>query len=379
MADASTTTTTTTAPSGTVPTAQPSVLRRAAAIAALEKMPGAGDAGAAAAKPEAKVEPKVDAKPETKVEDPDDDKADEKPDADDKADEDADPDVDAAKADKADDDKDKPDAETQRRLDKVLRAEKRSRDALTAKETEMRAELDRAKQDVAQRESKVKETTSRIESAAKRAKTDPAGLLKAFGVTDDELEYAARQIYAQSPAAMKKPENREAAERMQRERERETEQSATAKRIEDLEQMIKTRDAEAEGRKAFEAFMDKTTKAIGDEAPVVATMLGKNVSKVRDKLAALAYEMLQRDGEAPDPVDVVAELEKRERADLEDRDIDVAEFIRGRKKKPAAGDDKKNAADEVDKKPATPARKLVGKTVAEKKAELLKDPDFGKL
>lgn len=286
--------------------------------------------------------------------------------ADDADDPDAEPKVEAKPGEKTD-------PETDKRLSLVQKAEKRSRDAIA----EAKREASQAIATERQRLDPLLEKTKAYESAVANARTNPVALLRALGVTDDEMEYVARQAYAESTAAQKKPENREAAARQRAEREHASELATLRKTVEELQGGLTKREQEAAAARDGERYIAGVTKAVVDaDAPIVARMLEKTPQKAQNLLMQTALMMLNRDGEVPDHAEVIAELERNERAELADRGVDVDAIV---KAKPAAATvvatPAAKPARTLDTSTASTTRPIDNskKTAAEKRAELEKN------
>jgi hypothetical protein len=274
----------------------------------------------------------------------------EKDEAKDDADEEADEEAEKKPAAKEKDDDQELDPATRRKLAVVQRAEKRHKEQVARDRAELAADVKtvEARIDAVRKEWEPKiEAAQRFEAAQAKAKRDPVGLLLSMGFSSEEIEEASKQAYLYVKGD-KDPKTRAAAQRMQREREQ-GDDVATLRR--ELEELKKSSAAEkqqatvAQKREQFTdqlvsaaraAHQDADDKTAEDAAPVVVRMLAKNPAKARAKLFAVADELGQASGEVPDPDEVIAELEKRERADLEDRGVDLAVFLAGATTAPPA-------------------------------------------
>ena len=76
-----------------------------------------------------------------------------------------------------------------------------------------------------------------------------------------------------------------------------------------------------------EALVTAAKGEAKEAAPVVNKLLAKNPAKTREKLFAIADELGRALGAPPEYGDVIAEMEKRERADLEDRGVDLGVYL----------------------------------------------------
>jgi len=207
------------------------------------------------------------------------------------------------------------DAATAKRIAAVQRQEKRFREQM-AKD---RAELEK----IATEWKPKIEAAAKFEQLKSRAKYAPDAVLEALGLGPDDFEPAARLLYAKSQAGQKDPKNREAAERMARERESNDQLAATRRELEELKQQFQAREQQAKTQAAVADYLDKVTKAVSvAETPLVARMLDKTPKKTRTKLHEIAVELAEETGEAPDPMEVIALLEARRQEELEELGID---------------------------------------------------------
>lgn len=232
---------------------------------------------------------------------------------------------DATDEDEEDDDDEEDvelDADTKKRLASVQRAEKRAKEQLAAEQ----AKLDQ----------RVKEWEPRIvaaqkfEELQKRAKYAPDAVLEALGLTTDDFEAAARTLYARSQAGAKDPKNREAAARLQREREAADQNAVMRKELDDLKKQISDRDLQAQQQVAIDEYADTITKAAKSEkveAPLVKQMLAKTPNKARRRMLEVAAELAAEFGEVATAADVITELEKKRRKELEEDGIDPAKVL----------------------------------------------------
>lgn len=227
-----------------------------------------------------------------------------------------------------------PDVEQQKRLDAVQRAEKRAKDQVARE----RLELESQKTEVA----KAMEEIKRFQELQRRARFDPASVLSALGLTEEDFEPAARQIYSRSTVAAKDPRTREAAERAMREREQHSTVSVLQEKVEQLSKQIAERDQREQQDRWLGNYLSTAQKAVGDETPIVRNMLAKNQSGTQQRLQALASQLYQETGEVPEPADVVRELEKNRRAELEEAGVDVAQVFKNTKNRTPAAGEKQN-------------------------------------
>lgn len=274
-------------------------------------------------------------------------------------------DIEADAAESEDDDK--PDADTQKRLGLVERAEKRARQQLAAE----RREFEEERRTVAAEAKAIRTAQEKFEAAKKRAKHDPAAVLRELGLGDDDFEYAAQQIYALSKAGAADPKRRAAVEAAMRDREKGDELATLRREVEEMKKAREAAIAEATHRETREAWVASVSKEIDPaKSPLAARHLAKSPAKAHAMMFEVTLDLMnQNDGEEPSPAEVAAAYEKRRRTQLEDEGVDVDALIA----KPAA------AATEVKKSSKTLGSNLGSATPPAKpaasrtRADLLKE------
>lgn len=344
------------APKASRPSRDPSV--RSTLLSGLDKLgaesnidDGAAadpDAGKPAAEPEAKPEPEKEAEAE-----PDDEEPEPEPEPA------AEPEQKAAPDPKAD-------PEAAKRLALIQKQEKRAREAL-AKE---RAELEAERAKIAAEKSALE----RFEAIKKRAKHDPAAALAALGLGDDDYELAARQIYARSKAAAADPKTREAADRALREREHGESLEQLRAQLDEVRNELKTRDERAVQQREAERYIASVSKAIGDDAPLVASVYAKNPEKARYEFGRVTMALYEQTGEMPEPAEVIAAYERQRRAELEELGIDPATVG-----KPKAAPAAKPSRTLGDTRSVTPTAANTPRTYKDKKRDLLRAMEADKI
>lgn len=208
-----------------------------------------------------------------------------------------------------------PDKDLQKRLAAIQREEKRAKAALAAERQQFAEERRAAEAD---RRAAAQER-AQLQKVMERARYDLPSLLRALGYKEEEFDAAARQVYSESPEGRTDPSRREAAARTARERERDDELQQTRRELAEVKSMLEQRDIQAR----TEAWIDQAAKAASDETPLVQTMLSRAPAKARQRIAQTAQRLLDETGEVPDHADVLAELEKDRRAELEELGVDV--------------------------------------------------------
>lgn len=290
-----------------------------------------GDDDEPAPRPKAKAKPKLAAVPDPE---PEPDPPDEEPEV--EAEAEIDPDAEPADEEPAEE-APKPDPELERRATALRRQEQRLRERVARERADVQRERDALKADTAELE--------KFKALRARAKYDPTAALRALGLTDEDLEPAARHIYAQTKEAAKDPKNREAADKLMRERELQSKTDELQKRLDALDEEKRTAQAAQANERAAMRYLGGVSKAArpGTLAAHFIAKGGAAADKVTRTFAQIAQE-LSDEGDLPDPADVLAEYEVRRREELEEADVDVDALL---KRKPAAA--------QPAKKPGTPA------------------------
>jgi hypothetical protein len=287
------------------------------------------------AKPAPKKKPSADVDDDEDEVDNDDDldEDDDDDDLDDDDDEDADDD------DEEDEDeeptKGTDDPELAKRLAQVRKRESRMR--------AQAADRDRAFEQ--QRKAFVDEWKPKIEKyeefeRLKTRKSDPVGMLKALGYTEDDFEHVAVSCYSASKAGAADPKYKAAAAQSQRERELRDGIAEANARAKALEERLANQDVQAQTNAQVEKYLGRVTKAIGDETPLAKKRLELDPKKTRRALSKIALTLSEKAGgnTLVDPKKVIRAFEKKCA-----RDIELAKKLSGEavdvpaaKKKPGA-------------------------------------------
>lgn len=286
--------------------------------------------------------------------DADDDVADAASDTDD-ADDDSDVD-DEDDLDEYADDEDDADAlaakdpELAKRLKVIKRTERRQREALARE----RADFDRERTEWATKSRQLAEFQQQFEQLARRARYNPAGVLEALGVTEDDWEYAGQQMYARSKKGAEKPEFRAAADRMMREREHADELRKTREELEDVKKGLAEREQAAAAQASAAVYLRRIVRKADDSTPRVKALIAANPKRARADLGQTALELAEKaGGDMPKARAVLAAHEKKIARQLRDYGLDPPGAPAGKKPGTAAAATGKKLA--AGKKPATAA------------------------
>lgn len=226
------------------------------------------------------------------------------------------------------------DAAAKKRLE-VDQARDRKHKEAVAKEL---ASIETAKQHL---ETEWKPRIERAEAYEAAKGTGVNGLLNAldhFGVTDAKsLETLARAAWARGPGKDDPKAQAAAAATL----DRHSSSSEMAEMRKELAAMKSERAAERQAattKEAVDKYLGTVTAEVPKvDAPLVKRLAEKAPDRVRARLLAVATDMAEPGMPAPTPAEVIAELEKRERADLEDRGLDPRSFLAPAAAAPVAG------------------------------------------
>lgn len=228
-----------------------------------------------------------------------------------------------------DDDEEKGgDSETSKRLEQVKRTDKRLREKREADFEAREQKLRKLEADIEAAWKPRVEKAEKFERLAERAKTHAADVLLELGLTEDDLEYAARDIYAHSKKGSEDPKNKEAAARSRREREQAEEIRRLKDRLDNREKTEAERQKEADERKAIDAHLDRFASAAKktDRYPLARSYLAKNPQAARADLEVVAGRLAQQLRAMPSDKDVIKAFEKDRRRVLREHGIDPKKF-----------------------------------------------------
>lgn len=271
---------------------------------------------------------------------------------------------------------DKPDAETARRLDMVQKETKRQRELIAKERADAKAEVDRMRAEIQPHLDALK----KFEDLRARAKYNPAGVLAELGLTEDDFEPAARDIYARSKAAAADPKTKDAALRMQLEREQRDQVAATQKQVADLQAKIAEKEQQAQYQEAWRGYYGDVVKLASAEtspSPLLRNAIAKNAPRAEQAIQTLAAQIHQETGEWPDASDVAARFEAVKRAELAELGIDAAP-VNANKPKPAPATEAAPARTLANDMAGSTTIPKAAKTRQEQRAETLRLMESGK-
>jgi hypothetical protein len=223
--------------------------------------------------------------------------------------------------DDEDDDQGKADPTVAKGLARLQKQEQRMRQQLDRDREAARAELARDREALQAERAAAAETKAKYNRLAERAKIDPLGVLEELGL--DDAEYVGKQAYARAKAATD-PAMKEAAARLQRERERDKELAEVKRKLEEREKAETETKQQAEQRQRLDALLDgiATAAASVPKAELTARVLKADPASARSMFAQAHLALWQRDGVEPKPRAVIVEAEKMQRAVLRRYGID---------------------------------------------------------
>ena len=285
------------------------------------------------------------------------------------------------------------DAVTAARLAAAQKADRARKDArateLVAERAAIKADREKADREIAEQRAEIEKERGQLAKLRERVKYEPDAVLAELGLDEDGFEHASRAAWARSTPGKADPQQRDAVLRAQREREQASRANAEIEAAKKeaaearaeavaVRKLIEERDQTAKREQAANAYLDEAAKVAtaSTEAPLVARWLGKSPAKAREAMGMAAMDLLERDGVVPGHAEVVAELEARERARLEDLGYDVAVLLAPAAAPTPAGAPPPKVLPRTGGGPTQPPRKL---TPEEQRAEFIRKRQAGKL
>lgn len=268
------------------------------------------------------------------------------------------------------------DPDLNKRLDAVHKREKRAKESMAREREAYQREKAAWEKEWAPKV----ELAEKVAELSRRVRHDPVGVLMGLGLTEDDLDPIARVVYAHSKEARQDPKLREAAQRSMRERELADQVQQLTHKMEERDRRDQERERQETTQREVTRYLDEVSKAAGDDTPLVQTMLAKNADKTRARLGEVAHRLIEESGEVPDHAEVVAELEKIRRAELEELGIDPDSAIKRTKKPSPEAEEKRPAKHTLTNdlgKPATPRSAPVSRK--EELADVRKALEEGRL
>jgi hypothetical protein len=325
-------------PADSTPAPDTSAADEAAYQAGLAAMLKGEPADEPAAEPEPKAEDDAPAEEDTA----------EEPEA-----EEPEPEADEDTDEESEDDEDpKVDKDALRKLQK----EKRSFEAHKTKVLELERQ-------VATREKQAETRERELSDFIGKLRTDPfTTLIEAKLLSEEDISFAARQLYLMSPEAAKDPRSKAEAERLRRERERDMKAERAEREVERLRrEREEERAQQAEERKLadYTSRIDSTTQVFKEKTPLLTKALAKDSAATKRELYQIAYELATANGgQLAEPGKVVLAWEKQQRERIARLGLE-APAVQSKAKTPTAA-----------KSQGQPPKKKEPAPVAEEPAEL---------
>lgn len=265
------------------------------------------------------------------------------------------------------------DAPADKRLDTITKAEKRSRELIAKERNDAKssfmAEVEQVKAELAPHMDSVK----KYKAAVEKVRTDPVELMRSLGLSEDDFEYAAQQLYNHSKAAASDPKRAQAAAQARRERESTSELAQLRAEV----QAIKAEKQQAAQQQTFEQqkaqYVDHVATNLPAEAPLLKKLLEKSPAKAKAELWKTAERLFAENNEMPDAEDLAVAYERQRRAELEELGVDVASVLSAKSVVAATPADKRPAKTlDATASQTTPLPKPAAKkTDAERRKEIL--------
>lgn len=299
---------------------------------------------AASREPDSEPEPELEDAPESEPEEADDDDEeglDDEEESDDDLDDEEDEDA------EEDDDDDEPEEENLKGLAKIKAAEKSFTKRMQAQKAELQADKDKWTARVEAAE----EAAGKQSNYKSLANSNPVALFEDLGIEGADAFQALGKYFFQygkgiSPDAS--PQDKQAAESIQRLREQTAGLHQTKSEIAELKKQLADKDQAAEHAQAIKQYQGKLERVAGKKFPLAAKILGsKAKDEAQEHMLKIAREVHRKTGKDPSARIVLKRYEAAERRRLEARGIDVDAYMTATKTK------KTNPDTAAKKKPAT--------------------------
>lgn len=260
-------------------------------------------------------EPETDDEPE----EGDDEDGSEDEDEDDDLDEDEDDDEDEDE----DDEDDEPDEKDLKGLAKIKAAEKSFTKRMQAQKAELQADKDKWLERV---EAAEKAATTQAEYKS-LANSNPVALFEDLGVEGSEAFTALGKYffqYGKGIAPDASPQDKQAAESIQRLREQTAGLKQTKAEIAELKKKLEEKDQAAEHSKTIQAFQTKLGRIASKKFPLAAKILGSDAKdEAQEQMLEIARDIARTTKQEPSAQKVLKRYEAAERRRLKARGIDV--------------------------------------------------------
>lgn len=221
------------------------------------------------------------------------------------------------------------DAKTKKGLEAVDKQAKKFRE----EQARIRADFDIERAEHARRVAEFNAKSSSFEELQKLAERDTLAAIRKLrpNLTEDDWEAIGRGAFPHTKAGKADPRSAAVAAQSAKDREYAERMERLEKQNQELLEKHETAQKQAEARKVVGEWQDSAVKAIPTDKPsLAAKRYASAPEKVRQELLAIAVQLEKaNEGETPTHAEVVAAFEKRERAELEERGIDVDALLKG--------------------------------------------------
>jgi hypothetical protein len=248
-----------------------------------------------------------------------------------------------------DEDDDKPaDPVVAKGIQKLQRQEQRMRQQFESERAQWKADIARREELLAAKEREAHESKSMLERLKSRVETDPHGVLEELGVKD--WDYAAKMAFTRSKAG-DVPANKEAAARLQAERELKSKLTDVERKLADREKAEAEAQKHTEMRAKVDTYLGGVVKAATTvtKATLVQKMIAADPDYARARIAEVAGRLYQGGADYPSERAVIVEVEKAERALLRRYGINPRTLVVGATSATSPTDEKKLKAGKASK------------------------------
>ena len=230
----------------------------------------------------------------------------------------------------------------------------------------------RLSQEVAKHEATVKEHAALVQQAQRwqaslRGDAFSAVMDAMPDMTPEQADLLARQFYqhAKSPT---NPELRAQAAQRKAQSEAAAQVEATRREMAEMKAQIEAERKAVKNERDLNEYLGQVEAVVGDDTPLLAKAMKKNVKVTRGELAEVARHIAQRTGLIPDPSEVAKGWETIRSSELRDRyDLDADALL-----KPAVTQKPNPVADEK-QRPKTTINSELGSTTRPRSTSLSQD------
>lgn len=199
----------------------------------------------------------------------------------------------------------------------------------------------------------------------KQLQVDPVGALVGNKLlTDDQLDYAARQLMLLSPSGLKDPRSRAEAERLRTEMKRDVEAREARAEIENIRKEREAEKAQAKADRELNTYvtqLDASLPTYKAKTPLLAKAMEKDASATKRELYSVATELATANGgRLVEPGKVLLAWEKQVREQLARLGFSLPEAAPAGQSKAKTPTAAKKQGHEQNGKGAPPAQEQAG-------------------